>query len=120
MLKIESDLAARKQGSSRENFFCLLYMPSNQDQSFNSRLNGSSYLGFCNNWDFCGGPVWGLSNRSLKSLGLKNSSGTSGSSSGGDMRDVKKANGRVLRFCNLFIQVINPAFYLSSQVFFCL
>lgn len=82
-------------------------MPPKQDRSFSGGLGWNGHLDLCRVLDFCGGLVYRLSGGNLELLGLDDGSGGPDSSSGDGQRDVREADGRVLRLYNFSIKVFD-------------
>lgn len=81
-------------------------------------LDWSNHFGSYANLDFCDGLVQGLSGKSLEGLGLDSNDGRPGSSGGG-IREVKKASVKVLHLYNSSIKVFDTTLCLSNYVFLC-
>ena len=109
----EAKTSNQKARFTRKGFF-LVRIPPNKDRSFSRGLDWSGHLGLCDNRNFCSGLVQGLNGGSSEDLGLD---GGNDSSGGGGMRDIKKADEKILCLCDSLIKVFGATFNLFNHVF---
>lgn len=102
--------------NTQKRFFLVHILP-NQDRNFSGGLDLSGYLGFYNNWDFCGSLIHSLSSRTLENLSLDNGGSRPGNNGRNDMRDIRKINKRVLHFCDLLIKLFDTTLCLFNNIF---